>query len=230
MAESEKFDPAKYIKPLGNDQSGRKGYFLPVVAKIAWFRSDNPKGRIETKVIEHTIGDYAVIQVTATSDDDGVGVGLGMKFSKDFPQDYIQRAETTARGRALEALGYSLTEAADDAGDDYAPPVGGGKPPQGQPPRENQQQAPRQGTAERARTSTATQRPPAQAQGGSSQQTVLPATEAQLKAIFAIARGAQAMNEDEVQQRCQSLYGVAMSGLTRRQASEFIDTLKARQE
>lgn len=56
---------------------------------------------------------------------------------------------------------------------------------------------------------------------------VLPATEPQIKAIFAIARGAQAMNESEVEARCIEVYGVTPSGLTRRQASEFIDLLKS---
>jgi hypothetical protein len=55
---------------------------------------------------------------------------------------------------------------------------------------------------------------------------VLPATEPQIKAIYAIARGAQAMDDAEVEAKCMERYGVPPSGLTRRQASEFIDVLK----
>jgi hypothetical protein len=59
------------------------------------------------------------------------------------------------------------------------------------------------------------------------QRPVLPATEPQIKAIYAIARGAQAMDDAEVEAKCVELYGVPPSGLTRRQASEFIDVLKS---
>jgi hypothetical protein len=65
-----------------------------------------------------------------------------------------------------------------------------------------------------------------QPQGGAEGRPVLPATESQLKAIYAIARGAQAMDDAEVEARCKELYGVTPSALSRRQASEFIDALK----
>ena len=56
---------------------------------------------------------------------------------------------------------------------------------------------------------------------------LLPATEPQVKAIYAIAAGARAMSKDEVRARCQELFGTSEPGqLSRRQASEFIDILK----
>lgn len=56
---------------------------------------------------------------------------------------------------------------------------------------------------------------------------VLPATEPQIRAIFAVARGAQGMDDAGVEARCQELYGVkGPSELSRRQASELIDMLK----
>ena len=67
----------------------------------------------------------------------------------------------------------------------------------------------------------------AHATGRPENRPILPATEPQIKAIYAIARGAQSMDDAEVEARCKELYGVTPSGLSRRQASEFIDALKS---
>lgn len=55
----------------------------------------------------------------------------------------------------------------------------------------------------------------------------LPATEPQIKAIFAIARGARQMTPDDVKHLVADRYGVPVDSLSRRQASEFIDLLKS---
>ena len=55
-----------------------------------------------------------------------------------------------------------------------------------------------------------------------------PATEAQIRAIYAIARGSQSLDDADVEARCRDLFGVAPAHLSRRQASELIDALKAR--
>ncbi len=62
-------------------------------------------------------------------------------------------------------------------------------------------------------------------QGGSGWQE-RPATEPQVKAIYAIARGAQAMDDGTLEEWCRTRYGVLPAELTRRQASEVIDALK----
>src|SRR5829696_6975327 len=54
-----------------------------------------------------------------------------------------------------------------------------------------------------------------------------PATEAQIRAIYAIARGAQGLDDEEVEGRCKERFGAPIAALNRRQASEFIDALKA---
>lgn len=52
------------------------------------------------------------------------------------------------------------------------------------------------------------------------------ATEPQVKAIYAIARSSQAMDEAQTAEWCRARYGVPPAELTRRQASELIDALK----
>ena len=55
-----------------------------------------------------------------------------------------------------------------------------------------------------------------------------PATEPQIRAIFAIARGVQGLDDEEVESRSRERFGVGIAALNRRQASELIDALKAR--
>lgn len=84
-------------------------------------------------------------------------------------------------------------------------------------------EAKRQGATplnERLGTAPAPPRPP-----GTSA-PAFPATEPQIKAVYAIGRAAQHMSDTEIDDRCQELYGVTPSGLSKRQASEFIDALK----
>ncbi len=57
---------------------------------------------------------------------------------------------------------------------------------------------------------------------------VLLATEPQIKAIYAVARGAQSMDEAETDAKCREMFGREPAGLSRREASAFIDELKAR--
>jgi len=53
-----------------------------------------------------------------------------------------------------------------------------------------------------------------------------PATEPQIKAIYAIVRGAQAMDDGTLEEWCRTRYNCSPAELTRRQASEVIDALK----
>lgn len=69
------------------------------------------------------------------------------------------------------------------------------------------------------------QRPPAPREDS---RPPMPATEAQLRAIHAIARSTRGMEPEQVEAACQRRYGVPPAGLSRRQASELIDLLKER--
>lgn len=54
-----------------------------------------------------------------------------------------------------------------------------------------------------------------------------PATEAQVRAIYAIGRDQHSMPEVQVDERSMALYGAPPADLSKRQASELITTLKA---
>jgi len=53
------------------------------------------------------------------------------------------------------------------------------------------------------------------------------ATAPQVKATYSIGRGRRGLSEAEVEQRCRATYGCPPSELSRRQASQLIDALKA---
>jgi len=54
-------------------------------------------------------------------------------------------------------------------------------------------------------------------------------TDKQLKAIYAIARAARRLSEQEVDARCQEVYGCQPEALSKVEASQFIDALKGEQ-
>jgi hypothetical protein len=58
---------------------------------------------------------------------------------------------------------------------------------------------------------------------------VLPATEPQIKAVYAIGKGARGWSDDEIDEACRDKHGVKPSELNRRQASDFIEYLKGAQ-
>ena len=53
------------------------------------------------------------------------------------------------------------------------------------------------------------------------------ATVAQIKAIYAIARSEHELSEEELDERCRQTYGRCPAELTKREASSYIDKLKA---
>ena len=56
----------------------------------------------------------------------------------------------------------------------------------------------------------------------------LPATDAQIRAIYAIGRTVHALDEEEIEDRCRERFGMPLAQINRRQASELIDALKTR--
>ena len=84
--------------------------YLPVAARIAWFRKDHPYWSIITDV-EH-LADKAVIMKATIKDMQGVVIATARKKETEagFP-DYIEKAETGAIGRALAMCGYGTLQA-----------------------------------------------------------------------------------------------------------------------
>lgn len=115
------FDPMKYMLKLpkhkrislGNGQvkfEKTEADYLPVAARIAWFRKDHPYWSIITDVEQ--LADKAVVMKATIKDMLGTVIATARKKETEagFP-DYIEKAETGAIGRALAMCGYGTLQA-----------------------------------------------------------------------------------------------------------------------
>jgi len=115
------FDPNKYMLKLPKTKkitldNGMVKWektetdYLPVAARIAWFRKDHPYWSIITKVEKW--GDKAVVMKAIIKDSTGQIIATARKKETEigFP-DYIEKAETGAIGRALAMCGYGTLQA-----------------------------------------------------------------------------------------------------------------------
>src|SRR5919108_3595848 len=115
------FDPMKYMLKLPKTKkvslpNGQVKYektetdYLPVAARIAWFRKDHPYWSIITKVEKW--GDKAVVMKAIIKDCSGDVIATARKKETEigFP-DYIEKAETGAISRALAMCGYGTLQA-----------------------------------------------------------------------------------------------------------------------
>jgi len=115
------FDPNKYMLKLPKTKKiiGDNGMvkwektetdYLPVAARIAWFRREHPLWSIITKVEKW--GDKAVVMKAVIKDVTGAIIATARKKETEigFP-DYIEKAETGAIGRALAMCGYGTLQA-----------------------------------------------------------------------------------------------------------------------
>lgn len=96
------FDPKKHLITI---QGGRM--YLPVSARLIWFRMEHPNWGIETDVVAVDIEKKYAIFRARIYDDQGklMATGTKMEDVKGFP-DYLEKAETGAVGRALALCGY----------------------------------------------------------------------------------------------------------------------------
>lgn len=99
------FDPSRHVTKV----SGRD--YLEVKWRLVWLRSEHPEAAIETTA--HTItDDAAVFFARVRLPGGGEATGWGSETSAQF-EDFVEKAETRALGRALAALGYGLQFCAD---------------------------------------------------------------------------------------------------------------------
>jgi hypothetical protein len=118
---SSTFDPMKYMLKLPKHKkislpNGQVRFerteadYLPVAARIAWFRRENPYWSIITEV-EH-LADKAVVMKATIKDmlDRVIATARKKETEAGFP-DYIEKAETGAIGRALAMCGYGTLQA-----------------------------------------------------------------------------------------------------------------------
>lgn len=82
--------------------------YLMVAYRLVWFRDANPLWSIKTELLQggHLEG-FAVCKADIY-DEKGNHIcsGIGSEEKKDFPQGWIEKAETKAVGRALGMAGY----------------------------------------------------------------------------------------------------------------------------
>ncbi len=115
------FDPNKYMLKLPKTKkvtldNGMVKWektetdYLPVAARIAWFRKDHPYWSIITKIVQ--LANKAVVMKAIIKDMTGSIIATARKKETEigFP-DYIEKAETGAIGRALAMCGYGTLQA-----------------------------------------------------------------------------------------------------------------------
>ncbi len=196
------FDPSRYLRKLG----GRD--YLEVKWRLLWLRTEHPDATMETEMVRLDEG-FALFRARVALPEGGEATGWGSETRQDF-FDYIEKAETKALGRALAALGYG-TQFCEDF--DFAAGSAGNAHVVDSPVELNPA-----GGNDRAIPA----RPSAVPQSSGSL-----ATPAQLKLIYLTATRDLQITEEELEERCQTQYGRLPLHLTKREASEFIDALKA---
>jgi hypothetical protein len=98
------FDPTPYLRQLhGPGRAGGADY-LDVKWRLLWLRQEHPDAEIVTELVLHD-PQMAIFKATVTVPTGGKATGYGSETASDFP-DFIEKAETKAIGRALNALGY----------------------------------------------------------------------------------------------------------------------------
>ena len=115
------FDPNKYMIKLPKTKkvqltNGQVRWekietnYLPVAARIAWFRKDHPDWSIITKTDQ--LANKGVVMKAIIRDANGRIIATAGKKETEigFP-DYIEKAETGAVGRALAMCGYGTLQA-----------------------------------------------------------------------------------------------------------------------
>lgn len=113
--EESTFDPSRYmIKVSGRD-------YLPVAARLRWFRSVHADWSIVTSPVEINREKQFAIFSAAVMNAEGRIIATGHKYEdiKGFG-DYIEKAEKGAVGRALGMCGFGTDDIGDDDGDRLA--------------------------------------------------------------------------------------------------------------
>src|SRR5688572_29223050 len=127
------FDPTPYMRQL-RGRGGQGQEYLDVKWRLLWLRREHPDAEIVTEHVQ--IDDrIAIFKATVTLPSGGKATGYGSETAGDFG-DFIEKAETKAIGRALNALGYGAqfgVRGDDDPAASAAPPAAPPRTPS--PPR-----------------------------------------------------------------------------------------------
>ena len=93
------FNPNEHMMKLkGKD-------YLRVMWRLVWFRDEKPLWSIDT-ALQEADAEHAIFKAVISDETGAVkSTGHGSESKRDFG-DYLEKAETTAVGRALAMLGY----------------------------------------------------------------------------------------------------------------------------
>lgn len=169
--------------------------YLEVKWRLVWLRTVHPDASIDTELVRDD-GASAVFRARVTLPSGASATGWGSESFQDFGE-YIEKAETKALGRALAALGFG-TQFCNDF--DY-------------------------GSAEHGRVVDSPVGLTSLRPAPTGARVADPATEKQIKAIYAIGRAGR-LSDADIVMRSQATFGVTPEQLGRRDASSFIDLLK----
>lgn len=112
-----RFDPKQVMTNLqGKD-------YLEVKWRLVWFREEHPGGAVITDIV--TLDENVAVMKCSVIDENGVvlATGHGMatpEGSKQARGRYLEKAETSAQGRALAAAGYGTQFSGEDEADNIA--------------------------------------------------------------------------------------------------------------
>jgi len=115
------FDPTPYMRQLRGRGGGPGQEYLDVKWRLLWLRREHPDAEIITEHVR--IDDAsAIFKATVSIPSGGKATGYGSETAGDFG-DFIEKAETKAIGRALNALGYGAQFAEGEEDAPAAPPA-----------------------------------------------------------------------------------------------------------
>lgn len=103
------FDPRAYLRRI--QVRGTEVEYLDVKWRLVWLRSEHPDAHVLTQLVSNE-KNVAVFRAEVILPSGGRATGYGSESQGDF-DDYIEKAETKAIGRALAALGYGTQFALD---------------------------------------------------------------------------------------------------------------------
>src|SRR5919112_805974 len=116
------FDPTPYLRQLHGRGRAGGGDYLDVKWRLLWLRKEHPDAEIVTELVQHD-PQMAIFKATVSVPTGGKAPGYGSETASDFP-DFIEKAETKAIGRALNALGYGAQFGDFQRSDDLMPDRG----------------------------------------------------------------------------------------------------------
>jgi len=120
FANGREFDPAPYLRQI-RGRGGQPNDYLDVRHRLLWLRTVHPDAQITTELIQ--VDDrHAVFKAHVGIPDGGSATGHGSETVADFG-DYVEKAETKALGRALNALGFGAQFAEPDPDELAATPA-----------------------------------------------------------------------------------------------------------